>query len=220
MDINIIETVEHGLEDIPPIKTYYYGPKDTFCTRKEIALYNSFRFEILTYDVKGNGIKTVKIFTSDGEQIFKGLDIRIRYTWGPGYSVQFENEVHPKSARYFKFICKIDGSNQNTVNDILDKLTTIAEKRNILTNEYPSIQYVYAYIIYLFFEIKEEKIRAADFSTYFKVLKFMNDCIHKELTDNVNGKYFSTDNENYQKFIHFVEEQMEILKNKPINYYY
>ena len=139
MEYSIIETQENGLENIPPVKTYYFGPTDTYCIKREKALCNNFIFEIFTYDIKGNGVKVIKIFTSEGEQLFVKITITLRYTWHPGFSVQFKNDESVLSSSYFKFIAQNNGL---SLESILQKLSDVAEKRNSLTKEFPSIQYV------------------------------------------------------------------------------
>lgn len=206
MELNIIETQEEGL--------------DTDCTRKEIILHNNFKFEVLTYDSNGNGTKKIRIFTVDDKQVLEDIKIWLRYCWQRGYIFDFKNAEHPNSERYFSF--SVDNRHAKKplkMEDVLDRLAIVAEKRNSLINQQSSVQYVYAYLIYLFFSIDEEKIHALDFSNYFNILRFMYKCIYKDLRG-ASANYFSKDNEYYQKFNLFIKEQMEILKNKPINYFY
>jgi hypothetical protein len=212
--MEITKTIENGLEDIPSREIYYFGPKLVSCCLKKIIEHKKYIFELYDYSIKGNGCYYLKIYNSDNKQIFEKLTIRLDYAWAGLYKIEFSNNSSPISNSYFNFQTKPEID----LESVFNKLVLIAERMEKFKKDYPSFQYVYVYIIFLFFQNKKEQIKASEYSYKYNILKKMESCITSELTDNVNNRYFSKDTIYYKVFDRFLNKELDKLKNKPIHF--
>jgi hypothetical protein len=211
--MEIIETIKTGLEDLPKRVIYYFGPKLVPCSEKQLIKHKNYKFELDKYDIKENGKKYVKMFDSADKQVLENMTIILEYNWCP-YSIEFSNEYDPISRCYFQYKTK----NDFRLEAVLDKLVLIAEKKSMCSKFYPPFQYVYAYIIFLFFSIEEDDIKASEVSGKYNTLKKMKNYISRYLTDDLGVTYYSKDTIYYKVFDRFVNKQLDRLKNKTINY--
>ncbi|BBE18839.1 hypothetical protein AQPE_3008 [Aquipluma nitroreducens] len=208
-----IETFKVGLNDLPTREVWYFGPKMIYCSEKTIIKHKNYTFELCIYDIKGNGAEYVKIFDSENKQVFENLTIVRSYSWNSCY-VMFHNEFNPLSNCYFKFGAKTEFD----LKAFLNKLVLMAEKFKLCRSNYPSFQYVYVYIIFLFFHLKEKNISASQYSERYNTLKKMRFYISKELTDNVSSYSFSKETIYYKIFDRILNKQLDVFKNKPIHF--
>jgi hypothetical protein len=213
--MEIIETINKDLENLPNREIWYFGPKSVSCSEKSIVTHRNYKFELCKYDINGNGKKYLKIFDSDEKEIFQNLTIILGYNWNPEYSVEFKNAENPISNLYFHFEA---GTNYN-LEKILDRIVLIAEKNKRRNKENISFQYTYAYIIFLFFQIrKDESISATGFYRTYINIKKISHYISRQLTDNVNSSDFSKDTLYYKLFDRFITDKLNDLKSKIIFY--
>jgi hypothetical protein len=212
--MHIIDTISEGLDDLPLREVWYFGPKMVKCSKKEIICHGNYLFERLTYEIKGNGILILKMFNGERNDIFSTINICLIYEKG-GYFIKFFNNENPGSNKYFEFKAHTDF----TFEKILNKLVLIAEKKRLFKS--PDLywwQYVYAYIIYVFFPVNEKQIPAHEFSERYMALKKMKDCYASKLTDDLAWNGFSSDTVIYKVFDRFRNKQLAAFKSKPIVY--
>lgn len=209
-----LEIITEGLNDFPKEDIWYFGPNNCNCTSREIIMHRGYMFEKLTYQIKGNGKHIIHQYNKSGQRIQDNLKISLSFNWTRGYQITFENLEHPKSNKYFCFNAIVD----HGLEKVFDKLILISEKQNTFKEKGLSAQYTYAYIIFLFFDNHEIEIRATKFSDKYQSLKKITQLITMQLTDNAFPYYFSKDEIYYKFFDRFVNKQMEVFKNKPINF--
>lgn len=212
--MEIIKTTNEGLEDLPRREIWYFGPKIVSCSNKTTVSHKNYNFELYKYDIKSNGKNYVNIFDSDEKQVFENLTISLEYCWIAGYTIEFYNSESPRSECYFHYKVKTDFD----LEKVLDRIVLMAEKNKKRIIEYISYQHMYAYIIFLFFPIKNENIRATEFSDLYKSLKKIRACISGQLTDNANSKSYSKDTVYYKVFDRFNNRKLEEFKSKIILY--
>jgi hypothetical protein len=212
--MEIIEKINKDLEDLPNREIWYYGPNTVSCSQKLIVTHRSYTFELCIYDINGNGKKYLKIFDSDEKEIFPNLTIILGYHWSQEYSVEFKNAEYPNSNLYFHY----GAATNYNLEKVLDRIVLIAEKNKRRNKENISFQYIYAYIIFLFFKIRNESIRATEFSETYKTIERMRHYISRQLTDNVYSSDFSKDTLYYKLFDRFIIDKLNDLKSKTIYY--
>ena len=209
-----IKSISSNLDNIPSREIYYFGPKLISCSEQRFVKVDEYTFELCFYDIKGNGRIFVKMFDSENNQLFKNLTIILGDCWGAGISVEFFNEDSPLSSKHLEFSTQT----KYGLESVLKKFVLVAQRLQKFKSEYPSIQYAYAYLIFLFFQNKDEKIRATKFSFDYKILKKMKSLITEELNDNVNRRSFSKDTIYYKVFDRYTTKQLESLKRKEFIY--
>jgi hypothetical protein len=193
---------------------YYFGPNVVSCSEKEIVTHRNYTFELYRYDIKGNGKLYLKVFDSEKTEVFGNLTICLSYNWHPGYYVEFYNNENLKSLLYFQFKSSMNFSKEK----VLDRIVLMAEKNKKINEANISFQYVYAYIIFLFLELRKDQVNATQFSYIYSTLKKMRTYISWRLTDNVQRIDFSTDTLYYKVFDKFINIKLEELKSKVIIY--
>lgn len=213
-----IKTIRENLDHIPQREIYYFGPKIVDCSEIETVELHGYTFELYKYDIRSNGKLFVKMFDYEGKPLYDNLTIILKYNWAPGFTVEFFNEYSAISRLYVHF------SNSKRTLDklesILFKFVLAAERHKQFESEYPSIQYVYAYLIYLFFNAEKEIIPASSFSKEFNNLYLINRLVKERFSDGTGGDWFSNDTIYYKVLNRFANRQIELLKAKEIDYSY
>lgn len=209
-----IKSISRNLDNIPSREIYYFGPKLISCSEQRFVKVDGYTFELCFYDIKGNGRIFVKMFDSENNQLFRNLTIILGYCWVAGMSVKFFNDESPLSSKHLEFSTKT----KYGLESVLSKFVLVAQRLQKFKAEYPSIQYAYAYLIFLFFQNKDEKIRATKFSFDYNILKKMKSLITEELNDNLNSRSFSKDTIYYKVLYRFSTKQLELLKRKEFIY--
>lgn len=209
-----IEEIRDGLDGIPAREIYYYGPKLKSCSLKRSVKIDKYIFELYTYDINGNGKIFVKMFDSESKPILEKLTISLEYFWAQGLTVEFYNDFSSSSQCYFQYKVLTELG----LESVLKKLVLVAEKKERYKEKYPSFQYDYAYLVFLFYKKIEDKIRVTEISYISNILKKVKALITSELTDNVNHYQFSTNTIYYKALERFYEGQKKKILNTPIWY--
>lgn len=208
-----IEFKEKGLEDIPYEEVNYYGPKIIACTSLRKVEINNFIFELYRYDIKSNGTIVIKIFYSNEYQIFEELKISYRYNWKSTIYLNIKNNVSKNSNAYFELNAKLE----LTPKDILKRLALVCDKIKYIKKRNISYQYLYAYIIFLFYSNNEDSISVKTISEKYNTIKTAKILVSYKL-DNFLTKWFSSDTIEYKVFDRFVGREIEKIKSQRIRY--
>lgn len=213
--MEIIQTKNSDLENFPLREIYYYGPKEVSCSEQQIVKIDNYIFELLRYDIRGNGRLYVKMFNSDNRPLFEELTIILGYSWQKYILVEFYNNISTLSNKHFDFSAWTTLDTES----ILKRLILVADKLKKYKSESHPTQYTYAYLIFLFYENNDEKLNASSLSTEYNTLKQMKSLITWNSADYVNDGYqLSTETIYFKVLNKFVTRQIELFKKKEIIY--
>lgn len=212
MDIKLIETKTEGLEDLPEREIFYFGPKMVSCGEQRIYKIEDVTFEVSIYDIRGNGAYYIRIFNRDNTNILGSLTIGARYHWWSESYLKIESDGSDLYYRHFEFKSKLP----YRLDGILEKLYLLAVKMNRYKNQYPSRQYEYAYLIFLFYQDKKDKILVTEISDDVRAIRNIDDLITSAQTHNSNNSQYSKDTLFYKALNRYHTNQIERIKKLEI----
>ena len=214
MNITHMQSITTGLDQLPSKEVYYYGPKMTSCDDLSIYKIEEFTFKVYRYDIRGNGALFIEIFDDNKKQIFEKTTIKLSYHWFPGYYIELFNSHSSRSNEYFHFKTNY----KKDLNSVLFKLHLSVEKFAKYKSESQSIQYFYAYLIFLFYQNNESSIKASQLSEKYNILKKMKTLISRPMSDNFINSEFSRDTKFYKILERFATKHINRIKDQEIQF--